>query len=136
MLICNYVTKENLRYVSFPRLRHDKVINIEMRELRYLILHISLDSSKNGSENLCSARNTTSSCSSDVDDIKEYFKAYYALFIVGQILLGIGAVPMFTIGLSYIDENCKQKLTSFYIGKINIIVWWINIFTIWKNNEY
>ncbi|CAG2204508.1 SLCO4A [Mytilus edulis] len=74
------------------------------------------DSSKNGSDNLCSTSNTTSSCSSDVDDIKEYFKAYYALFIVGQMLLGIGAVPMFTIGLSYIDENCKQKLTSFYIG--------------------
>ncbi|CAG2187542.1 SLCO4A [Mytilus edulis] len=75
-----------------------------------------IDSSKNGSDNLCSTSNTTSSCSSDVDDIKEYFKAYYALFIVGQMLLGIGAVPMFTIGLSYIDENCKQKLTSFYIG--------------------
>ncbi|CAG2204509.1 SLCO4A [Mytilus edulis] len=74
------------------------------------------DSSKNGSDNLCSTRNTTSSCSSDVGEIKEYFKVYYALFIVGQMLLGIGAVPMFTIGLSYIDENCKQKLTSFYIG--------------------
>ncbi|XP_076095972.1 solute carrier organic anion transporter family member 4A1-like isoform X1 [Mytilus galloprovincialis] len=74
------------------------------------------DSSKNGSDNLCSTRNKTSSCSSDVGEIKEYYKVYYALFIVGQMLLGIGAVPMFTIGLSYIDENCKQKLTSFYIG--------------------
>ncbi|CAC5369902.1 SLCO4A [Mytilus coruscus] len=81
-----------------------------------LYLMMSDYSSKNWSDNLCSTRNTTSSCSSDVDEIKEYFKAYYALFIVGQMLLGIGAVPMFTIGLSYIDENCKQKLTSFYLG--------------------
>ncbi|KAL3872710.1 hypothetical protein ACJMK2_035916, partial [Sinanodonta woodiana] len=40
----------------------------------------------------------------------------YALFLIGQILIGVGASPMFTLGLTYIDENCKPKLTSLYIS--------------------
>ena len=37
--------------------------------------------------------------------------------MVGQVLLGVGAVPMFTVGLTYIDENTKPKMTSFYTGR-------------------
>lgn len=62
--------------------------------------------------------NATGTCkSSGADYEKEGTAAYYALLMIGNVLLGIGASPMFTIGLSYIDENCKPKLTAFYISK-------------------
>ena len=49
------------------------------------------------------------------------YNGYFALLMVGNILLGIGAAPMFTIGLSYIDENCKPKMSSFYISMLALI---------------
>ena len=41
----------------------------------------------------------------------------YPFFMIGQVLLGVGAAPMFTVGLTYIDENTKPKMTSFYTGR-------------------
>lgn len=81
----------------------------------------TVSDSSNNTENVCNQKNTTVtavSCSSTTMDIKDNYKTYYAMFIVGQMFLGIGAVPVYTIGLTYLDENCKQKLTSFYTGLI------------------
>jgi hypothetical protein len=62
--------------------------------------------------------NETGNCgSTESDYVPESYTASYALLMLGNVLLGIGASPMFTIGLSYIDENCKAKLTAFYISK-------------------
>lgn len=74
---------------------------------------------QNATENMCNlGDNTTGTCKSNAADyVKESTAAYYALLMIGNVLLGIGASPMFTIGLSYIDENCKPKLTAFYISK-------------------
>ncbi|KAK3092404.1 hypothetical protein FSP39_002395 [Pinctada imbricata] len=79
------------------------------------VYHYTLsDGSTNQTVNLCS--NTSSSiCSENAIDESAY-TGYYVMFILGQMLLGIGAVPMFTIALTYIDENCKQKMTSFYVS--------------------
>ncbi|XP_045187435.2 solute carrier organic anion transporter family member 4A1-like isoform X2 [Mercenaria mercenaria] len=75
-------------------------------------------STENATENTCKiGSNTTGSCGSlGVDYVPESYTMSYALLMIGNILLGIGASPMFTIGLSYIDENCKAKLTAFYIS--------------------
>ncbi|KAJ8309211.1 hypothetical protein KUTeg_014085 [Tegillarca granosa] len=71
------------------------------------------------SENLCSpvSTNNTILCDSNTEQtVKDSNNGYYVMFVIGQILLGFGAVPMFTIGLTYIDENCKAKMTSFHIS--------------------
>ncbi|KAH3858651.1 solute carrier organic anion transporter family member 4A1-like [Dreissena polymorpha] len=74
----------------------------------------------NASTNICHLDdNVTDTCSTRAaadDTIANSVVMYYGLLMVGNILLGIGAAPMFTIGLSYIDENCKAKLTALYIG--------------------
>ncbi|KAJ8309212.1 hypothetical protein KUTeg_014086 [Tegillarca granosa] len=58
-----------------------------------------------------------STCDSTTEETKTTSNTeYYAMFVIGQILLGLGAAPMFTIGLTYIDENCKAKVTSFHIS--------------------
>ena len=42
---------------------------------------------------------------------------YIAIFIIAQILIGIGSSPILTIGLSYIDNIVKKKTSVQYIGK-------------------
>lgn len=69
---------------------------------------------------MCSVGDNSSSVTCQMTsevDMSSKYNGYYALLMIGNILLGIGAAPMFTIGLSYIDENCKPKLSSFYISK-------------------
>ena len=40
----------------------------------------------------------------------------YGLFILGNILVGIGAVPLFTIGTSFIDDIVHPKYVSLHLG--------------------
>lgn len=44
----------------------------------------------------------------------------YALFIVGNIIIGVGAAPLFTIGVSYIDDIVFPKWVSLHIGAFQI----------------
>ncbi|MFH4976664.1 hypothetical protein AB6A40_003373 [Gnathostoma spinigerum] len=41
---------------------------------------------------------------------------YVFLFCLAHFLHGIGATPLFTIGVSYIDENVGPALSSLYLG--------------------
>lgn len=67
---------------------------------------------------MCFISNDSSSfrCDDDLSGDK-YDDIHYATLLIGQTLIGIGAIPMFTVGLTYVDENCKQKMTPFYVGK-------------------
>lgn len=38
------------------------------------------------------------------------------LFILGSILLGVGSVPLITLGLAYIDDNTTKEKSASYIG--------------------
>jgi organic anion transporter 4A len=40
----------------------------------------------------------------------------YGLFILGNILVGIGAAPLFTIGTSFIDDIVHPKFVSLHLG--------------------
>ena len=44
----------------------------------------------------------------------------YALFIIGNIVIGIGAAPLFTIGITYIDDIVFPKWISLHIGAFQI----------------
>ena len=45
---------------------------------------------------------------------------YFYFFLVGQILLGIGASPLYTVGVTVIDDCCSKKKSSLYTGKRSI----------------
>ncbi|KAK3092949.1 hypothetical protein FSP39_009291 [Pinctada imbricata] len=78
--------------------------------------HLPDDSSSSTVENVCNINpSNSSSCASAADDASSN-DGYYALLIIGQCLLGIGAVPMFTVGLTYIDENSRTRDSAFHIG--------------------
>jgi len=40
------------------------------------------------------------------------------LFLAAQLLHGAGASPLFTLGVTYIDENVSKKMSSVYLGKL------------------
>ena len=42
---------------------------------------------------------------------------YKYMFIVAQILHGVGATPLSTLAITYMDENLKAKMTPVYTGK-------------------
>ncbi|CAB3239506.1 unnamed protein product [Arctia plantaginis] len=39
-----------------------------------------------------------------------------AVFVFAQLLHGAGATPLFTLGVTYIDENVSKKMSSVYLG--------------------
>ncbi|GCB72409.1 solute carrier organic anion transporter family member 4A1 [Scyliorhinus torazame] len=41
---------------------------------------------------------------------------YRFLFMLGQFLHGIGATPLYTLGVTYLDENVKSNYAPVYIG--------------------
>ncbi|XP_077868619.1 solute carrier organic anion transporter family member 4A1-like [Saccoglossus kowalevskii] len=41
---------------------------------------------------------------------------YLGVFIVAQLLHGFGACPLYTLGVTYIDENVPTKMSSVYVG--------------------
>ena len=81
------------------------------------------NSKENGTEAMCRLQQASplDQCDSSEQGVSS-FVGYYAMFILGQMFHGIGAVPMFTIALTYIDENCKQKMTSFYVCMYDIVI--------------
>uniref|UniRef100_A0AAY4E2V0 Solute carrier organic anion transporter family member n=1 Tax=Denticeps clupeoides TaxID=299321 RepID=A0AAY4E2V0_9TELE len=42
--------------------------------------------------------------------------AYRYVFMLGQFLHGVGATPLYTLGVTYLDENVKSSYAPVYIG--------------------
>ncbi|KAL6482638.1 hypothetical protein MHYP_G00075100 [Metynnis hypsauchen] len=61
---------------------------------------------------LCSA-NQTEVCG---DRDGSGLSAYRFVFMLGQFLHGIGATPLYTLGVTYLDENVKSSYAPVYIG--------------------
>lgn len=70
----------------------------------------------NESSSLCNESvNVTVSCSQVTDTS---LNSYKYVFYLGQLLHGIGASPLYTIGVAFIDDNVRPKLVSVYVGKL------------------
>ncbi|KAI8437946.1 hypothetical protein MSG28_010612 [Choristoneura fumiferana] len=59
---------------------------------------------------------TGSSHRCDADAAPEGGSWAVAIFVVAQLLHGAGATPLFTLGVTYIDENVSKKMSSVYLG--------------------
>ena len=59
------------------------------------------------------------SCDAEVDfssDCTSSNKFALVFFFIGNILIGIGAAPLFTVGISYLDDIVRPKYVSIHIG--------------------
>ena len=43
-------------------------------------------------------------------------QACFAFFILGQILLGLGGLILYTVGTSWLDENVSTKMAPIFLG--------------------
>ncbi len=43
--------------------------------------------------------------------------SYRFVFMLGQFLHGVGATPLYTLGVTYLDENVKSNYAPVYIGR-------------------
>lgn len=43
--------------------------------------------------------------------------SYQLIFMLGQLLHGVGATPLYTLGVTYLDENVKSSYSPIYIGE-------------------
>ncbi|KRY60478.1 Solute carrier organic anion transporter family member 4A1, partial [Trichinella britovi] len=41
---------------------------------------------------------------------------FFYILLLGQVLHGIGAAPLYTLGVAYLDENVSQKMSPVYLG--------------------
>ncbi|XP_077990641.1 solute carrier organic anion transporter family member 4C1-like [Glandiceps talaboti] len=64
---------------------------------------------------------SNSTSSTDCDEEWNSLAYYFIVFILGQILHGIGASPLYTIGYSYVDENVTHGRSAWYIGILNAL---------------
>ncbi|XP_072175520.1 solute carrier organic anion transporter family member 4A1-like [Diadema setosum] len=53
------------------------------------------------------------------EDAEDGVRSYYWLFILAQIMLGFAGAPVFTLGVTYLDENLKPKNFGLYLGIYN-----------------
>ncbi|XP_069678542.1 solute carrier organic anion transporter family member 4A1 isoform X2 [Periplaneta americana] len=53
---------------------------------------------------------------SDYQEGNDHLANHMWLFLIGQLLHGAGASPLYTLGVTFIDENVSKKMSSVYLG--------------------
>ncbi|KAJ8020413.1 Solute carrier organic anion transporter family member 4A1 [Holothuria leucospilota] len=72
----------------------------------------SLCNAENSEVNGQPFSNSTDDGPSKVEDISNYL--YF--FVVAQVALGLGASPLYTLGIAYLDENVTVHRSGLYLG--------------------
>ncbi|XP_012274694.1 solute carrier organic anion transporter family member 4A1 [Orussus abietinus] len=58
----------------------------------------------------------TSCNGSEESELEPHSGLYLAIFLIAQLLHGAGASPLYTLGVTYLDENVSKKMSSVYLG--------------------
>ncbi|XP_070533590.1 solute carrier organic anion transporter family member 4C1-like [Ptychodera flava] len=69
-------------------------------------------------ETLCRTNQNVTE-NTNCDENWESLSYYYIVFVVAQILHGIGASPLYTIGFAYVDENVGYRRAAWYTGVLS-----------------
>ena len=48
------------------------------------------------------------------------YNLHFALFFVGQLMHGVGACAIYSLGYTYLDENVSLHHSAYYTGTLNI----------------
>ncbi|XP_070533589.1 solute carrier organic anion transporter family member 4C1-like [Ptychodera flava] len=72
-----------------------------------------------GEEEVLCRRQENATSSTDCDEDFENVSYYFIIFILAQVLHGIGASPIYTVGIAYVDENVSHDRSAWYMGVLN-----------------
>ncbi|CAH1775633.1 unnamed protein product [Owenia fusiformis] len=67
-------------------------------------------------DNVCLDDDAFFSSNSTTSASTESLSMYRLVFVLGQLFHGAGAAPLYTLGVTYLDENLKAKVAPVYIG--------------------
>ncbi|XP_017928430.1 solute carrier organic anion transporter family member 4C1 isoform X3 [Manacus vitellinus] len=67
-------------------------------------------------EDTCQAPETVSANITCNASMKSSHHNYMYVFILGQLLLGVGGTPLYTLGTAFIDDSVPKHKSSLYIG--------------------
>ncbi|NXA32040.1 SO4C1 protein, partial [Eudromia elegans] len=67
-------------------------------------------------EDTCQIPGTTSANSTCSASTKSPLSNYLYVFILAQLLLGVGGTPLYTLGTAFIDDSVPKHKSSLYIG--------------------
>lgn len=80
----------------------------------FALPHFTTGLHTNTSESLdCIRDGGAGDCTSESSPLSYYVYA----FIMAQILHGIGVMPLYTIGLTFLDESITDHQSGLYLGK-------------------
>ncbi|XP_071586170.1 solute carrier organic anion transporter family member 4C1 isoform X4 [Heliangelus exortis] len=67
-------------------------------------------------EDTCQIPGTSSANFTCSTSTRSSLSSYLYVFILGQLLLGIGGTPLYTLGTAFIDDSVPKNKSSIYIG--------------------
>uniref|UniRef100_A0A8C3MAK3 Solute carrier organic anion transporter family member n=1 Tax=Geospiza parvula TaxID=87175 RepID=A0A8C3MAK3_GEOPR len=67
-------------------------------------------------EDTCQTAETTFANATCSASTSSPLRKYLYVFILGQLLLGVGGTPLYTLGTSFIDDSVPKHKSSLYIG--------------------
>ncbi|KAK4815930.1 hypothetical protein QYF61_010187 [Mycteria americana] len=67
-------------------------------------------------EDTCQIPGTSSANFTCSASTKSSLRNYLYIFILGQLLLGVGGTPLYTLGTAFIDDSVPKHKSSLYIG--------------------
>ncbi|NXK69864.1 SO4C1 protein, partial [Sylvietta virens] len=67
-------------------------------------------------EDTCQTTETTFANATCSPSTNSSFHKYLYVFIFGQLLLGVGGTPLYTLGTAFIDDSVPKHMSSLYIG--------------------
>lgn len=102
-----------------PRWLGVSIIIMGLGSLIMSLPHFTTDLYKMGQEivvdqSLCSVAGNSSSCSSVTNG--QRLSWYMYIFLLGQILNGVGGATLYTVGFACIDDNVSHKRSPVYIS--------------------
>ncbi|NXO79367.1 SO4C1 protein, partial [Sitta europaea] len=101
-----------------PRWLAFSAFMLGLGSLVFSLPHFSSGKYQYGSklEDTCQTAGTTfanATCSASTDSS---LHKYLYVFILGQLLLGVGGTPLYTLGTAFIDDSVPKHKASLYIG--------------------
>jgi len=95
------------------------IVLMGMGSLLFSFPHFSAKSFSGDTKllSLCNSNITHDTCSRDQDNSDSGSdNSYKFVFMASQLLHGAGAAPLYTLGVTYIDENIGASSSAFFLG--------------------